>query len=386
MANYTFLLGSGVSLQSGVQSVGEITDALFGHNYWEHTDQSIIRGQHPSEYLREHYDVSEIQDFLRLIHNRADEYLKSRLGNEQSANYEDLFDIVQQLNQEAVGSRDNVAIKPFYDIIKEETLEFRDGYRGMEEPIDMNQFTYKTMGFIETVIKYGLNENEVTGFEVLSELFNTGHNVNIYTLNHDLLLEKLCQENKTEYSDGFSDLDGEVRWFQPEVWERETQVNIYKLHGSRNWNLVRHPEKGQEYAILTGSDKWHNKDENGHRVQLQLDRGYILTGQRKAEKYYSGIHGEIHFRFTDHLRSCNNLIISGYGWNDIQMNWKLFDWLDNNKKAKMVILHDNPEQMANDSRFLQFRTLDRYRELEKVEFVDKWFQNVQLEDVEIFDS
>lgn len=386
MGQYTFLLGSGISLQSGVQSVGEITDALFGHNYWEHTDQSIIRGEHPSKYLREHYDVSEIQDFLKLIIEKTDTYLKERLGDNENANYEDLFDMVQQLNQEASNTRDNAATKPFYDKIEEESVEIREGYHGWNEPIDMNNITYKAMGFIESVIKYGLNEDELNGLNVLSNLFRADHHADIFTLNHDLLVEKLCKENKVNYADGFSELDGEIRWYQPSIWDEEYQVKIYKLHGSRNWYLVRHPEFGQVYAILTGRDKWHNTDAKGTRVQMQLNRGYILTGQRKAENYYSGIHGEIHFRFTQHLRSCRSLIVSGYGWNDIQINWKLFDWLDSNEKARMIIIHKNPKQMANDSRHLSWRTFKRYSDSGKILFIKKWFQDVELKNLEEYTS
>lgn len=78
MAEYTFLLGSGVSLQSGVQSVDKVTEALFEEDYWEHTDQSFIKGIHPSEQLRDYYDVTPIQDFLKLIKERVDKYLRSR--------------------------------------------------------------------------------------------------------------------------------------------------------------------------------------------------------------------------------------------------------------------------------------------------------------------
>jgi hypothetical protein len=384
MANYTFLLGSGVSLQSGVQSVGEITDALFGHNYWEHTDQSIIRGEHPSEYLREHYDVSPIQDFLKLIKERADRYYSQRLEFIDQANYEDLFDLVEQINQETKVSRDNPAISDFCREIEKDSFFIRKNYRSFNGVIDLGNFTYKTLGFIETVIKYGLNERELNGLDVLDQLMGANQNLNLFTLNHDLLLEKLCHSNEIAYSDGFSVSDGEIKWYQPSVWDNDNQVKIYKLHGSRNWSLVRHPEKGQTHSILLGRDKWHNKDDKGVKVELLFDRGHILTGQRKSEKYYSGIHGEIHYRFSHHLRSCNHLIVSGYGWNDIQLNWKLFDWLQSNNDAKMVIIHAEPENMTKYSRYLRYADIERYEKAGKLVLIKKWFQEVEMEEIETF--
>jgi hypothetical protein len=386
MANYTFLLGSGVSLQSGVQSVGEITDALFGHNYWEHTDQSIIRGEHPSEYLREHYDVSPIQDFLKLIKERADRYYSQRLEFIDQANYEDLFELVEQINQETKVSRDNPAIEYFCKEIEKDSFLIRKNYRNFNGVIDLGNFTYKTLGFIETVIKYGLNERELNGLDVLDQLMGTGQILNLFTLNHDLLLEKLCDSNEIDYSDGFTEPDGDVRWYEPAVWDNDAQVKIYKLHGSRNWNLIRHTEKGQTHAILIGRDKWHNKVEKGETVDLLLDKGHILTGQRKSEKYYSGIHGEIHYRFSHHLRTCRNLIVSGYGWNDVQMNWKLFDWLNRYEDAKMTIIHAEPENMAKYSRYLQYVDIDRFEKAGKLVLIKKWFQDVEFEDIEKYND
>jgi hypothetical protein len=381
MAEYSFLLGSGVSLESGVQSVTDITEAIFGENYWEHTDGSIIKGEHPSKYLREHYDVSHLQDYLKILHDINNDYLHARYDGTQQSNFEDLYDLALQIYQEAGMSRENAAIKLFHDKIQKETLPIRKGYHGFDDPMDLRTLSYKTMGFIETVIKYGLNENEVKGLDVLTELIENGNNLQIFSLNHDLLVEKLCVEKGFSILDGFSDLDGEVRWYKPSKWDEEAQLKIYKLHGSRDWSFVLHHQRGDNYAILTGRDKWHNKDAQGEEVQLQLDRGYILTGQRKSENYYTGIHGEIHYRFTKHLKSTDTLIVSGYGWNDIQMNWKIFDWLESYDNAKLVIIHRNPEEMGHDSRHTNFRRFEVFERQGKVIFIKKWFQDVELEDI-----
>lgn len=386
MAEYTFLLGSGVSLASGVQGVKDITDAIFGEEYWQHTDQSIIRGEPPAEYLKHHYAVSKLQGYLKLLKEQNDDYLKERIGVEAKTNFEDLYDLAQQIYQETGISRDNLAVKAFVEKIEAQTENLRNNYNGLGYATDLRSFSYKAMGFIETVIKYGLNEDEVKGLDIILQLLNRGSEFQIFTLNHDLLIERLCDENGFNYTDGFSELDGEIRWYKPEVWDIGAQVKVYKLHGSRNWNFVQHPKKGVKYAILTGREKWHNKDAEGNEAQLQLDRGYILTGQRKSENYYTGIHGEIHYRFAKHLKNCKNLIVSGYGWNDIQLNWKLFDWLDSQESSKMIIIHRNPEQMANDSRYLNWRTFDRYSRKGKIEWVKKWFQDVMTEDIVAYTS
>ena len=383
MSEYTFLLGSGISLQSGVQSVDEVTEALFEEDYWEHTDQSFIKGVHPSEQLREYYDVSPIQDFIRLIKERVDRYLRSRFKYVSQANYEDLFDIIQQIHQETKTIRDNVGIEEFCKDIEKATFSIRNSHRNYPEgeAIDLGRFSEKALRFIESVIKYGLNERELRGLDVLEQLITNEYRVNLFTLNHDLLLEKLSESLNEEYADGFSEPDGDVRWYEPETWDSERRVKIFKVHGSRNWSLVRHKEKGQTHGIIVGKDSWHAKDSNGDMVDLLLRTGHILTGQKKFENYISGIHGEIHYRFTHHLRNCSNLIISGYGWNDVQLNWKLFDWLYREADNKMIVIHKEPENMAKYSRFLSYSDIERGVKHGKIILIKKWFQEASAGDI-----
>lgn len=386
MSEYTFLLGSGISLQSGVQSVDEVTEALFDHDYFEHSDGSFVKGLNPSPQLQEHYSVKPIQDFLRLIKERVDRYIRARFLYARQANYEDIFDIVQQIREETKTVRDNVGIEEFCKDIEKATFSIRNGYRNYPEGdvISLGDISEKALKFIEAVIKYGLNENELKGLGVLEELISKDYKLNLFTLNHDLLIEKLSDSLEVEYSDGFSDADGDVRWYDPITWDNERRVKVYKIHGSRNWSLVRHKVKGQVHGIIVGKDSWHAKDGNGDNVDLLMRTGRILTGQKKFENYISGIHGEIHYRFTHHLRSCGNLLISGYGWNDVQLNWKLFDWLYRDADNKMIIIHKEPKNMAKYSRFLSSSDVERGVKQDKIVLIEKWFQEVSIEDIEKF--
>jgi len=196
------------------------------------------------------------------------------------------------------------------------------------------------------------------------------------------LLEKLCESSGVEYEDGFSPLDGEVRWYKPDEWDNETRIKIYKLHGSRNWEYVNHAKRGQTFAIVTGKEKWFAKDKEGAKVEVLLDKGHILTGQKKSEKYYTGIHGEIHYRFSHHLRTCSKLIVSGYGWNDLQMNKKIFDWLYSKPKNKLILIHKDTEDMTRRSRFLSYDAVPKGEKNGKITVIKKWFVEVQTKELE----
>lgn len=122
----TFLFGSGISLPSGLDSVEKITERLFEEPYFEHSDQSMIKGQHPSEYLREHYDLSPLQDFLLMLREKYDQYFENKFNYGQASSYEDLYYLVDQMRNERKGVNDNLAIRPFINSIEDISFEMRN--------------------------------------------------------------------------------------------------------------------------------------------------------------------------------------------------------------------------------------------------------------------
>ena len=244
--------------------------------------------------------------------------------------------------------------------------------------ISLEDLCDKCKVLIETVIKYGLWDTEVQEMDSLVGLVNQDEvNLKIFTLNHDTLLEKLFRDNDITYIDGFSDIDGDVRWYQPDVYDNDGN-HIYHLHGARNWNWVRTAEF-DKYAIMLGDEKWYGKRENGDEVQLLMDKGHILLGANKSFRYDFGIFGELQFRLAKHLRSCKRIVVSGYGWNDYTMNIKLLEWVTTYDDAKLMLVHDNPQQMVMGSRYLSNNFLDRFSDHLKIK--ENWFGGLTADDV-----
>lgn len=374
-----FLFGSGTSLPSGLQSVSEITESIFTENYFVHTDQSVIKGVHPSEYLRQHYDLKPLQDFLRLLHEKSNLYLNEKLGPQFSSSYEDLYFIVDQIAEERVGNSDNLIIKPFIENLKELSFGFRNAYKRdySKPPITLGKFCDKCKVLVETVVKYGIWDKEPVGLQQLVNLAQENTStIDIFTLNHDTLLEKLFRDNSTGFSDGFGELDGEVRWYSPNEYDTDQSVNIYHLHGSRNWSWVRNKNE-DKYAILTGKDKWHTETADGSDVMLLFDKGNLLTGANKSSRYHFGIFGDLFYRFNSRLRNCSRIIISGYGWNDYGMNRLILEWLWDKPDNKLLVIHKKPDALIYNSRFLTRRTF----ETDKIEILEKWFEEIESDEL-----
>ena len=81
--------------------------------------------------------------------------------------------------------------------------------------------------------------------------------LNIFTLNYDQCLEKQCQKHSIEYNRGFNNYIWEYKKFI-ELESDSEKINIYKLHGSIDWEIN---EKGIEekdgvidnHAIIFGT-------------------------------------------------------------------------------------------------------------------------------------
>ena len=57
----------------------------------------------------------------------------------------------------------------------------------------------------------------------------------VFTLNHDLLIEAVLSREGVETIDGFGQPDGDVAWWQPDAFALPSRTFFLKLHGSVNW-------------------------------------------------------------------------------------------------------------------------------------------------------
>lgn len=75
------------------------------------------------------------------------------------------------------------------------------------------------------------------------------------------------------------------------------------------------------------------------------------------------------------------MIVSGYGWNDLQMNNKVFDWLYGKPENKLVLIHKNPNDMALNSRYLSYDAVPNGEKNGKIKVIRKWFEEVEVEEL-----
>ncbi len=182
--------------------------------------------------------------------------------------------------------------------------------------------------------------------------------VNIFTLNHDLLLEKLLQLEGIEYARGFTNENSEINHEGNSIPvfknDFKANVRIYKLHGSLDYFRFQHYEHGEMMWQPTGmynyftTNDYRTKhtavriDPNTKEVIQDLNFDVVpkfITGTNKTEIIKNDLmYKELFSRFESIIKSCEELLISGYSFSDDHIN----DSLKNNKKLK--IINQNPYQ------------------------------------------
>jgi len=346
-------LGSGVSFGTELPCSKKITESILSSEWYSHSDELYYRGPQPNPAFREDNLVPRLQNFLRLLKEYADAYYA--IKNRQEANYEDLYYLAQQIEDEELGEIHNPAVLPFVTEVKDKTVALcgRDKF-GIKD-LTFKELGWKACTFIECALWHLLSTNRVPeGMNLIRDLTLSADvkTLDIFALNHDLLVEKLLQHHSLQYADGFGLPDGDVRFFSPSTYDADIKVRLFKLHGSINWFWFRRREGDisiAEYGIPINNDVWHCRDKKGEFIDNLEGAPRLLIGTyNKIPKYGYGIFSEVHLRFQSILAGCNLMVMSGYGWNDRGISLRIREWLNSSMDKRLYLLHQNPESEIRD--------------------------------------
>jgi len=235
--------------------------------------------------------------------------------------------------------------------------------------------------FIESVVAETLRQKYLAGFDLILELAASPQidQLNIVTLNHDTLVEQFLAANGVRFVDGFGERDGDVRWSDDGVYDAPSaRVRLFKLHGSVNWYSFG--DSASRTAILLGARLETAKDGKGQQLEPMFRRPSFLSGINKATAYQRGIYADIHFRFYDLLRSCDHMVMSGYGWGDTVINFQLDTWLDRCRRNTIILLHEKPEQIAERSLIMASAYDGRVRSGQLI-CIKRWLCDISLREL-----
>ncbi len=196
-------------------------------------------------------------------------------------------------------------------------------------------------------------------YESFFGYINKFHEVDIFTLNHDLLLENLCKAYGTAYSRGFTKQNSEIHYQDggtpiavfKDAFDKP--IRIHKLHGSLDFyrfaHFVQrekiHLEPTGEYNYFTTA----NYREKHFAIRVNPETGETLqdlnsdiipkfiTGTDKTKIIENDIMYSVLFeRFEKCITNTENVFISGYSFGDNHINNEF------KKRNDLKIINQNP--------------------------------------------
>ena len=306
---------------------------------YDYIAYSYVFDELVKSYIADRGDFIYYEDFYQYI-----------IDNFTNAKWvEDLFEVAK---------KSLLVDKPFF--LEEKNKEYYESY--------LFAFEHKQFQKVSDILNYLIGDilNEIPKDE--NELIEIYHSfvdyiskfesVDIFTLNHDLLLERVLELNGLKYSKGFNAEDSpishnnlSVPFFNNTFNEK---IKIHKLHGSLDFFQFRHytnngslwlePTGEYDYYMTTNYSTKHNSIRiNPHTKEILQDYNpdivpKFITGTRKLDLIDNDfLFKNLFQNFQEVIDKTENLFISGYSFSDEHLNEKL-------KSKKFNYINQNPSK------------------------------------------
>lgn len=370
-----FLLGSGTSLCAGAPTTDQLTDSL---------TNSIGRNQQADEVLL-------IKDFINYSKFYIKEYYewldKPNFDSERMVSYESIYYLIWQLWNCKSGVYDNPAIFKLYKEIQN-SFEPQILYKDFLDDEVFKSFLEKVLRYIENTVsrKLELILNNDNFLKIIQDAYENEKikKVEIFSLNHDTLIEQILDKKKIKYSDGFKEDDLKIKIWNKKSFNNKSKINLYKLHGSINWYQFYRKDKkewfvGSVPTHIKNLD--HIKDTNNSNL-LRIKRRGILVGTfNKIFNYLADVFILLNFKFYETLSDFNYFVISGYSFGDKGINLYIRRFMNSGNNKKLVIIDPDGGKLGNKARGMIADELFKWELTKKMEIIHRSFEETKLQDV-----
>lgn len=387
----TFLFGSGVSMPAGMPSVTQITKkVLSGNGIMRHTDGNYYFG--PPLYAHAGFPDEYIPRIVTLLKRLSVEIEQYYISDpERVVNYEDLFYVAAQIYDSEMGEYDNPIVQAFIDkILPDIEPLFVKQRNEIRRKWKLHEIATETIHYIHDIVWHSLNRQPVHLDYLLfvkdacqaTEISS----VDLFTLNHDTVIEQFLDRCNVKYTEGFGHPINDVRYWSPEKFEDHSyKVRLFKLHGSVNWFLFRSNTatgRNEPVGIPLGGDFWHTRNPSGE-LQLPVDgRPVLLAGTfNKMLQYSTGIYADLYCQMYRALKETEILIPCGYGFGDKGINTRLIEWLYSSQQNVLVVIHAEPESLKMKARVAISKNWDEWLQSRKLVLIQKWIQNTSWDEI-----
>jgi hypothetical protein len=367
-----FLIGSGASRDADIPGVAEITRVVrSGDGVFRGSDGVFrVDKSHPNFDLLSY--AKDVERVLACI-SAFDAVAARFYGYWKIAgtlDYEELANIAGRLDDALLMEREDAALEP---LITQLAASLTSG-----DVCELSRLVSAVREYIVDVTWSMLDRtpSETRHLAVLLDACREVGTVDVFTLNHDLVIEKALHDAGIDYSDGFERHDCDLR-----IWSDSysAPVRLFKLHGSISWWGFQLPDedwRGYVTAQVTNGDAFHASVSAGGLHTPHDMRPVFLAGTfGKSYGYETWIFPDQHFRLHEALQGANRLIVIGYGFRDKAINSRLIGWLSGAKDNRVVIVHPQPKEIQGHARPAIALALPRWIDEGRVRFVRAWVKD-----------
>lgn len=379
-----FLLGSGISIPACYPSTNDITSRILnGDRVTRHTDSTYYLSESENNHI---YIGREFVQPVVILLNSLYREIRQLTIDKRDTNYEDLYYIVKQILDNEYGEYENPVIGAFIEKITADLEGIKTHYPvEIFGPWDFYRLLQEAENYIRDVAWRMLQINlEPDKLKHLNSICNACsdndfENIDIFTLNHDTLLETALDYSHIPYNLGFGESINNVSYWNLNVSENNgIKVRLFKLHGSIDWFLFS-PNKNYFGNIVgrvpIGEDIWYTINPSGGRQTPFGGRPEFLVGTfNKMLQYTSDIYADLFCIFRRLLRTTDYLIICGYGFRDKGINSQIVEWMFQPNRY-LIIIHQDPMTLKNSARNAIIKFWDSWLEQGRLTIIEKFIQN-----------
>jgi len=287
----------------------------------------------------------------------------------RKVNYEDMAYLAEQLFDDLSDNYENPALIPFRekalgelsDLLVDTTWSTSSKNSRKEV---LQELTGKAVDYIRYAVALLLDQPAEGDKSAYLNLFVEAAsdpgvtNLDIFTLNHDRLVESFFTKNAKHpcLADGFVKAEDGFRRWDPSSFDSEAKVRLYKLHGAANWHRFR-PEGSQN-----PNNAWAGEligIGSSPRYKAMGDPPLLLAGTfNKLLSYTEAAYLELHYRFHRALLESDHLIICGYGFGDKGINQRIVERMTSTRSCRLLVI--DPSSFAG-ARGAIYGKLDGWR-------------------------
>jgi hypothetical protein len=359
-SSIAFFLGAGVSIPARspntehAHNTERLTEIIMkgATSYTNYADQFAARTG--AQYIKE---ALELLSALRPIFEKyySDETASGGCPN-RSVNYEDLHFAVDGLEGTLSREWDDPRLQPLVDQIQKD-------FPKLNSLCELRSICEKARNYIEYVVVQCLSGLKAPPDHLKSIIDAASDKslsrIDIFTLNHDMLIEDALEQEGILFNDGLIDHGHKTKRLSPDcLANSKAKVTLFKLHGSIAWERVwpkqESPKKWDTPEYRSPYGRFVGRVAEGSN-EFEADTGdpVILAGRFNKELHYMR---DPFFRmlcaFASRLQHHTQMICSGYSFGDKAINSMLLSWIYDRQapSTRIVIAHCSECELLGSAR------------------------------------